>query len=117
MTNEGTPFPGETFVFPSYRNIGPPYTATLSLPGLTIGLPVWLFSTLVILNAGSLDVSTLPTYQPHVDLSPSFLIRYPSISPSLPSESSQVSSQIDKKKKKKKEKKKMNQKRTKPPTT
>jgi hypothetical protein len=116
MTNEGTPFPGEPFVFPSYGNIGPPYIATLSLPGLTIGLPVWLFSTLVISNAGASDVSTPPTHQPHVDLSPSSPVRSPSISPSSPSESSQASSQIDKKKKKQKEKKK-NQKGTKPPTT
>jgi hypothetical protein len=48
MTNEGTSAPGEPFVFPSYGNIGPPHIATLSLPGLTIGLPVWLFSTQVI---------------------------------------------------------------------
>jgi hypothetical protein len=48
MTNEGTPSPREPFVFPSYGNIGPPHIATLSLPGLTIGLPVWLFSTQVI---------------------------------------------------------------------
>jgi hypothetical protein len=45
MTNEGTLAPGEPFIFPSYGNIGPPHIATLSLPGLTIGLPVWLFST------------------------------------------------------------------------
>ena len=51
MPNEGAPAPGEPFVFPSYGNIGPPHIATLSLPGLTIGLPVWLFSTQVILNA------------------------------------------------------------------
>jgi hypothetical protein len=116
MTNEGTPLPGETFVFPSYGNVGPPYIATLSLPGLTIGLPVWLFSTPVISNAGASDVSTPPTHQPHVDLSPSSPIRSPSISPSSPSESSKASSQVDKKKKKQKEKKK-NQKGTKPPTT
>jgi hypothetical protein len=116
MTNEGTPFPGEPFVFPSYRNIGPPYIATLSLPGLTIGLPVWLFSTPVISNAGASDVSTPPTHQPHVDLSPSLPIESPSISPSSPSEISKASSQVDKKKKKQKEKKK-NQKGTKPPTT
>jgi hypothetical protein len=116
MTNEGTPFPGEPFVFPSYGNVGPPYIATLSLPGLTIGLPVWLFSTPVISNAGASDVSTPPTHQPHVDLSPSSPVRSPSISPSSPSEISQASSQIDKKKKKQKEKKK-NQKGTKPPTT
>jgi hypothetical protein len=52
-TNEGTPFPGEPFFFPSYGNIGPPHIATLSLPGLTIGLPVWLFSTQLILNSSS----------------------------------------------------------------
>jgi hypothetical protein len=53
MTNEGTSAPREPFVFPSYGNTGPPHIATLSLPGLTIGLPVWLFSTQVILNAVS----------------------------------------------------------------
>jgi hypothetical protein len=92
MTNEGTPFSREPFVFPSYGNIGPPYIATLSLPGLTIGLLVWLFSTLVISNAGVSDVSTPPTHQPHVDLSPSSPVRSPSISPSSPNEISQVSS-------------------------
>jgi hypothetical protein len=88
------------------NNIGPPYIATLSLPSLTIGLPVWLFSTTVISNAGASDVSTPPTHQPHVNLSPSLLVKSPSISTSSPSERSQVSIQIDKKKKKQKEKKK-----------
>jgi hypothetical protein len=61
MNNEGTPAPGEPFVFPSYGNIGPPHVATLSLPSLTIGLSVWLFSTQVILNAVSASfVSTSP---------------------------------------------------------
>jgi hypothetical protein len=116
MTNEGTPLPGETFVFPSYKNVGPPYITSLSLPGLTIGLPVWLFSTLVISNAGASNVSKPPTHQPHVDLSLSSPVRSPSISPSSPSEICQESSQINNKKKKQKEKKK-NQKGTKPPTT
>jgi hypothetical protein len=115
MTNEETPLSREPFVFPSYRNVGPPYITTWSLPSLTIGLLVWLFSTPVISNACASDVSTPPTHQPHVNLSPS-PVRSPSISPSSPSESSQVSSQIDKKKKKYKEKKK-NQNGTKPPTT
>jgi hypothetical protein len=48
MTNEGTPIPGEPFVFPSYRNIGPPHIATLSLPGLTIGL-----SSMVVFHSGN----------------------------------------------------------------
>jgi hypothetical protein len=100
MTNEGTPFPGEPFVFISYGNVFPPYLATLSLAGLTIGLPVWLFSTTVISNKGALDVSTPPTHQPHINLSPSLPVRYPSIPPSSPSEISKVSIQVDKKKKK-----------------
>jgi hypothetical protein len=111
MTNEGTPTPGEPFVFPSYGNIGPPHIATLSLLGLTIGLPLWLFSTQVIPNAVSSSViSTSPQeHQPHVDPSPYSPIRYSSpyslarsssISYSSPSESSQDSNLLDKKKKK-----------------
>jgi len=99
-TNGETPAPGEPFVFPSYGNVGPPYIATLSLSGLTIGLPVWLFSTPVISNAGASDVSTPLTHQPHVNFSPSSPIRSLSISSSSPSEISQESSQIDEKKKK-----------------
>jgi hypothetical protein len=111
MTNEGTPAPGESFVFPSYGNIGPPHIATLSLPGLTIGLPVWLFSTQVILNAVSASVtSTSPQeHQPHVDPSPSSPVRsslpsslamYPSLSSSSSGESSEASNSMTKKKKK-----------------
>jgi hypothetical protein len=105
MTNEGTPFLGEPFVFPSYGNVGPPYIASLSLLGLTIVLLVWLFSTPVISNVGASGVGTPPTHQPHVKISPSSLISSPSIYPSSPSENSQASSQTDKKNKKQKEKK------------
>ena len=128
MTNEGTSTPGETFVFPSYGNIGPTYIATLSLPGLIIGLSVWLFSTQVILNAASaLVVSTSPQeHQPHVDpspyspvrsSSPSSLAISPSISSSSSGESSEASNPVNKKKKKRKIKKKKDKKGSKPPTT
>jgi hypothetical protein len=128
MTNEGTSAPGEPFVFPSYGNIGPPHIATLSLPGLTIGLPVWLFSTQVIPNAASASVvSTSPQeLQPHVDPSPSSpvrssspspLARSPSISSSSSSESSEPSNSVNKKKKKRKNKKKKIKQGSKPPTT
>jgi hypothetical protein len=111
MTNEGTPAPGEPFSFPSYGNIGPPHIATLSLPGLTIGLPVWFFSTQVISNAVSASVTrTSPQeHQPHVDPSPSSpvrssfpssLARSPSVSSSSLSESSEASNPVNKKKKK-----------------
>jgi hypothetical protein len=117
MTTEGTPAPGEPFVFPSYGNIGPPHIATLSLPGLTIGLPVWLFSTQVIPNAVSSSVtSTSPQgNQPHVNPSTSSLVRsfFPSslaispfVSSSLSGESSEASNPVNKKKKKRKIKKK-----------
>jgi hypothetical protein len=118
MTNEGTPFLVEPFVFPSYRNIGPLYITTLSLRGLTIGLPIWFFSTPMISNASASDVSTpRVTHQLHVGLSPSSSFMSPSIYPSFPSEISETSNQVNKKKKKQKEKKKKNQKATKPPTT
>jgi hypothetical protein len=128
MTNEGTPAPGEPFVFPSYGNIGPPHIATLSLPGLTIGLPVWLFSTQVIPNAVSASVvSTSPQeHQPHVDpsssspvrsSSPSSLARSPSIPSSSSSESSEASNPVNKKKKKRKNKRKKIKQGSKPPTT
>jgi hypothetical protein len=128
MTNEGTPAPGEPFVFPSYGNIGPPHIATLSLPGLTIGLSVWLFSTQVIPNAVSASVtSTSPQeHQPHVDPSPSSPVRSsspssvamsPSISSSSLGESSEASHPMNKKKKKRKIKKKKDKQGSKPPTT
>jgi hypothetical protein len=123
-TNGRTPSSREPYTFPSFGNFGPPYVATLSLPGLTIGLPVWLFPTTVIPNPpnvsiapDTLDVNTPPTHQPHVNFSPSLSINSPSISPFSPSESSKASSQVDQKKKKRKEKKKKSPKRTKAPKT
>ena len=94
MTNEGTPFPKEPFVFPSYGNVGPPYIATLSLPGLTIGIPVWLFSTPLIMNSSCASViSTSPQeHQPHFDPSPSSLVR--DSSPSSVERSCSISSSL-----------------------
>jgi hypothetical protein len=122
MTNEGTPLPGEPFVFPSYGNISPPQIATLSLPGLTIGLSVWLFSTQVIPNAVSaLVINTFPQeHQPHVDpspSSPSSLVSSSSISSSSLSENSQASNSVNKKKNKRKNKKKKNKQGSTLPTT
>jgi hypothetical protein len=100
----------------------------LNLPGLTIGLPVWVFSTQVILNAVSASVvRTSPQeHQPHVDPSPSSPVRSSSLSPlarysyvssSLSSERYEASNPVDKKKKKRTNKKKKNKKGSKPPTT
>jgi hypothetical protein len=119
MTNEGTSAPGEPFVFPSYGNIGPPHITTLSLPGLTIGLPVWLFSTQVISNSVSASVTRISPqeHQPHVDPSPSSLAMSPSISSSSSSESYEASNLVNKRKKKRKKKKKKNKQGSKLPTT
>jgi hypothetical protein len=125
-TNEATNAPGEPFVFPSYRNVVPPYIASLSLPGLTIGLPICLFSTPIILSETS--ASVVKTYpqenKTHVDPSPSSPIRYSSpsslartsVSSSSPRESSEASNPMDKKKKKRKIKKKKNNQGSKLPT-
>jgi hypothetical protein len=118
----------EPFVFPSYGNIGPPHIATLHLPGLIIGLSVWLFSTQVISTATSTSfVSTSPQeHQPHVDPSPSSpirssspspLSRFASISSSSLSEISKSSNLVDKKKNKRKNKKKKNKQGSKIPAT
>ena len=50
FTNQGTPFNENPSNFPFFGNVGPPYMATLSLPGFTIDLPIWLFSTSLALN-------------------------------------------------------------------
>ena len=43
-TNQEVPSQRKLFVFSSFGNVGPPLMTTLSLPRLTIGLPVWSFS-------------------------------------------------------------------------
>jgi hypothetical protein len=117
--NEGTPFPEEPFVFPSFGNIGPPYISTLSLPGFTIGLLVWFFSTLVIPNAPSASYAIPPPeeHQPHVDPFPSSPVGSSSLSSSSPGGSINASNQEDKKKKKRNIKKKKNKKGGNPPAT
>ncbi len=47
-TNQGFTLEGNPSPFSSWGNFGAPHMATLSLPGLTIGLPIWLFSTSVV---------------------------------------------------------------------
>ena len=110
-TDQGIPFDGNPIPFPPFGNIGAPYMATLSLPGFTIGLPVWLFSTSLVQNVViSLQSSTPPTGQnqppidPKVDPLPSSLVVSSSPSSSSPSESIDTTNQVDKKKKKKKKK-------------
>ena len=61
--------------FPAFGNVGAPYMVTLSLPGLTVGFPVWLFLTSVVPSGlTSVQPSHLPEknhVDSKVDLSPS----------------------------------------------
>ena len=109
FTNPSSPPEGNPGHFPPLGNVGAPYMATLSLPGLTIGLPVWLFSTSLVPVVSPTDQSVSPPEQPHidskVDLSPSTPTSTSSSSTS-PGESLDSSNQVAKKKKKKTKKNK-----------
>ena len=72
-TNQETPLPSTSFVFPPYGDVGPPLMATLSLLGLTIGLPFWLFYSPVIpcTPVASDPNPSSQEHKPHVDPSPS----------------------------------------------
>ena len=101
-TNQETPLPSMSFVFPPYWDVFPPLIATLSLPGLTMRLPIWLFSSPVIpcmLFVYNPNPSS-QEHQPHVDPSPSSPNVSSPVSTSSPVESCNTSSQVDKKKKK-----------------
>ena len=50
-TNQGTHVQGAPCDFPFVGNIGAPLMATLNLPRFTLGLLIWFFSTLNVLNA------------------------------------------------------------------
>ena len=103
-TNQGIPLEGNPSPFSYWRNIGAPYMATLSLPGITIGLPVWLFSTSVIQNIVIPQQSNQQPVDTKVDLSLSTLFVSRSPSSSSLGESSDASNQVAEKKKKGKEK-------------
>ena len=109
FSNQGVPYEGSPSPFPTLGNIGAPYMATLSLPGLTVGFPVWLFSTFVVPSVPATIPFTPPPEQRHVyskvDLSPSSPV-YSSSSSTSPGGSLDSSTQVAKKKKKKTKKKK-----------
>ena len=107
FTTQGIPSDGNPGPFPPFGNVGAPYMATLSLPRLTVGLPVWLFSTSVVPNVSATVQSVPPPEQHHFDskvyLSPSSPVSASSSSTS-PSESLDSSNRVAKKKKKKSDK-------------
>ena len=50
-TNQEIPMLGTPCSIPLIGNVGVPLMATLNLPGFTLGLLVWLFSSPTVLNA------------------------------------------------------------------
>ena len=68
---------GTPCTIPLTGNVGVPLMATLNLPGFTLRIPVWLFSTPVVLNApDASQVSSL--YQWHQNTaSPSPIVYSP----------------------------------------
>jgi hypothetical protein len=67
-TNQGTPSQGDSCTFPFFGKVGVPLMATLYIPGLNVGLSVWLGTIPNVLNA--LDSSQLSTlcHGHHVDV-------------------------------------------------
>ena len=98
FTNPGIPSDGNPGHFAPFGNVGA-HMATLSLLGLTVGLPIWLFSTSLVPTVSTAGQSVPPPEQHHVDSKVD-------LSPSSPSESLDSSNQVTKKKKKKTKKKK-----------
>ena len=104
-TNQGFPLGGNPSPFSSWGDFGAPHMATLSLPGLTIGFPVWLFSNSFVQNTIILEQSSQQLDDTRVATQPSTS----SISPSSPScsldKAGKSKDQVTEKKKKQKEKK------------
>ena len=112
-TSQKNPFQGLSFVSPPCGDVFPPFMATLSLPGLIIGLPIWLFSNIVIPNTPLVsDHAPFPhENHPHVNPSPSSSnVESVSLSSSSPVENSDVSKRAGKKKLKRKDTKKFKRK-------
>ena len=110
-TTQEVPFQGVPFVFPPSEGIGPPFIATLNLPRLTIGLPVWLFNLVIPVTPNASNV-TSPSREdrPLPNPAPSSPVVDSPLSSSSLNQSSMVRSHVDKKKKKGKGKKKKDKK-------
>ena len=105
-TNQWFPLGGNHSPFSSCGDVGAPHMATLSLLGLTIGLPVWLFSTSVVQSTVIPEQSNQQPDDTRVTPQPSTSFVSPSPSSSSLGEDSKTKNQVTEKKKKGKEKKK-----------
>jgi len=102
-TNQGFPLGGSPTPFYYWGDVGAPHMATLSLPGLTIGLPIWLFSISFIQSTTILEQSNQQLDDTRVFPQPSTSFVSPSPFSSSHGKDSKTKNQVTKKKKKKKE--------------
>ena len=105
-TNKGIPHDGTPSPFSSWGEVGAPHMATLSLPGLTIGLPVWLFSTAVVQTTTVPEQSSQQLDQSRATLQPSTSYMPSSNPSSSKGQAAKSGTPIEKKKEKKKKEKK-----------
>jgi len=98
-TNQGFPLGGNPSPFSSWRDVGALHMATLSLPGLTIGLPVWLFSTSIVQSTMILKQSNQRLDDTRVPPQPSTSFVSPSPSYSSLGEDGKTKNQVTEKKK------------------
>ncbi|CAA3018919.1 Hypothetical predicted protein [Olea europaea subsp. europaea] len=108
FTNPSSPPDGNPGHVPPLGNVGASYMAMLSLPGLTVGLPMWLFSTSLVPTVSAVDLSpSTPTSmstsstspgemakkkkkKPKNKKSPKGEVKSPVTAPSTPSSSTEV---------------------------
>ena len=113
-TNQGLPLGGNASPFSSWGDVGAPHMATLSLPGLTIGLPIWLFSTSIVQNTVIPEQSSQQLDDTKVTPKPSTSLDSPSPPSSSLDKYGKVKNQVTKKEKKGKEKKEKKKKKKEP---
>jgi hypothetical protein len=103
-TNQGKPSKVDSFSFPFFGNVGVPLMVTLYIPGLNVGLLVWLGAISNVSNA--LDASQLRTlcHGHHVDVPSS--TKSPPPPSTFSSESKDTSNRKSKRNRKKKNRKK-----------
>ena len=111
-TNQGVPLGGNPSPFSSWGDVGAPHMATLSLPGLTIGLPVWLFSTSLIQNTVIPEQSSKQLDDTKATPQPSTSSDSPSPPSSSLDRAGKAQSQVTNKKKEKKKKEKKKEPKT-----
>jgi len=101
FTNQGILFNGNPNPFPGLGNASPPYMATFSLSGFTIGLPVWLFSAYLVQDTQIVPPQPSSPSQQHqsfVDPLPYSPKMYSSLSSSSLGKSLDASNKVTKKK-------------------